>query len=161
MKQKIILILLILLTSISIVGYLSKNRQKTTNSFVDTTINELVYEETLSPNKKYVQSEKDIVNYTIQIHQNKNNDIIVNADSNSDFFNKIQYILEYDKPISKTDVMIQWTTLMGNTEPTKENQLVNANISISSDGNIFNERKINFISNEVKLIIDTLNKNYI
>ncbi|MBS5981593.1 MAG: hypothetical protein KIC67_03170 [Clostridium butyricum] len=156
MKQKIILILL---TSISIVGYLSKNRQKTTNSFVDTTINELVYEETLSPNKKYVQSEKDIVNYTIQIHQNKNNDIIVNADSNSDFFNKIQYILEYDKPISKTDVMIQWTTLMGNTEPTKENQLVNANISISSDGNIFNERKINFISNEVKLIIDTLNKN--
>ncbi|KHD16152.1 hypothetical protein AB2T96_00900 [Clostridium butyricum] len=159
MKQKIILILLILLTSISIVGYLSKNRQKTTNSFVDTTINELVYEETLSPNKKYVQSEKDIVNYTIQIHQNKNNDIIVNADSNSDFFNKIQYILEYDKPISKTDVMIQWTTLMGNTEPTKENQLVNANISISSDGNIFNERKINFISNEVKLIIDTLNKN--
>ena len=159
MKQKIILILLILLTSISIVGYLSKNRQKTTNSFVDTTINELVYEETLSPNKKYVQSEKDIVNYTIQIHQNKNNDIIVNADSNSDFFNKIQHILEYDKPISKTDVMIQWTTLMGNTEPTKENQLVNANISISSDGNIFNERKINFISNEVKLIIDTLNKN--
>ena len=159
MKQKIILILLILLTSISIVGYLSKNRQKTTNSFVDTTINELVYEETLSPNKKYVQSEKDIVNYTIQIHQNKNNDIIVNADSNSDFFNKIQYILEYDKPISKTDVMIQWTTLMGNTEPTKENQLVNANISISSDGNIFNERKINFISNEVNLIIDTLNKN--
>lgn len=159
MKQKIILILLILLTSISIVGYLSKNRQKTTNSFVDTTINELVYEETLSPNKKYVQSEKDIVNYNIQIHQNKNNDIIVNADSNSDFFNKIQYILEYDKPISKTDVMIQWTTLMGNTEPTKENQLVNANISISSDGNIFNERKINFISNEVKLIIDTLNKN--
>ncbi|WP_027636023.1 hypothetical protein ACQR2L_10185 [Clostridium butyricum] len=159
MKQKIILILLILLTSISIVGYLSKNRQKTTNSFVDTTINELVYEETLSPNEKYVQSEKDIVNYTIQIHQNKNNDIIVNADSNSDFFNKIQYILEYDKPISKTDVMIQWTTLMGNTEPTKENQLVNANISISSDGNIFNERKINFISNEVKLIIDTLNKN--
>lgn len=159
MKQKIILILLILLTSISIVGYLSKNRQKTTNSFVDTTINELVYEETLSPNKKYVQSEKDIVNYTIQIHQNKNNDIIVNADSNSDFFNKIQYILEYDKPISKTDVMIQWTTLMGNTEPTKENQLVNANISISSDCNIFNERKINFISNEVKLIIDTLNKN--
>ncbi|WP_321993931.1 hypothetical protein [Clostridium butyricum] len=159
MKQKIILILLILLTSISIVGYLSKNRQKTTNSFVDTTINELVYEETLSPNEKYVQSEKDIVNYTIQIHLNKNNDIIVNADSNSDFFNKIQYILEYDKPISKTDVMIQWTTLMGNTEPTKENQLVNANISISSDGNIFNERKINFISNEVKLIIDTLNKN--
>lgn len=159
MKQKIILILLILLTSISIVGYLSKNRQKTTNSFVDTTINELVYEETLSPNEKYVQSEKDIVNYTIQIHQNKNNDIIVNADSNSDFFNKIQYVLEYDKPISKTDVMIQWTTLMGNTEPTKENQLVNANISISSDGNIFNERKINFISNEVKLIIDTLNKN--
>ena len=110
-------------------------------------------------NKEYVTSDEDIVNYTIQIYQNtKNYDIIVNADSNSGFFEKTQYVLDYDKPISKSDVNIEWTTLMGNPKYTEKDQLAVANVSISSNNDVFSKRKINFFSKGIEIIVDTINQ---
>ena len=37
----------------------------------------LICEETVSPNKDYITDEKDLVNYTVRVYQEKNNDIIV------------------------------------------------------------------------------------
>ena len=102
MKRCRISVLLILLIFTTFIGCSSKNSNKDDSSFIPTANDELICEETISPNKEYVTSGEDIVNYTIQIYQNtENDDIIVNADSNSGFFEKTQYVLDYDKPISK------------------------------------------------------------
>lgn len=46
---------------------------------------ELLYEETISPNKEYGEQDKDAVYYTVNVYRNSNNNIIVNATSNSVF----------------------------------------------------------------------------
>ena len=49
----------------------------------------LICEETVSPNKDYITDEKDLVNYTVRVYQEKNNDIIVYAESNSPLFDEV------------------------------------------------------------------------
>jgi hypothetical protein len=104
----------------------------------------LVYEETLSPNKEYVTSDKDIVYYYIKVYQDENSKIIINASSNSEFFKDLQYTLDCDKQITKEDVKVSWTTLMGNPKPSKDDQLCIAKVSISKNGAVFSEKKISF-----------------
>ncbi|WP_195572823.1 hypothetical protein [Clostridium paraputrificum] len=159
MKRCRISVLLILLIFTTFIGCSSKNSNKDDSSFIPTPNDELICEETISPNKEYVTSGEDIVNYTIQIYQNtENDDIIVNADSNSGFFEKTQYVLDYDKPISKSDVNIEWTTLMGNPKYTEKDQLAVANVSISSNNDVFSKRKINFFSKGIEIVVDTINQ---
>lgn len=116
----------------------------------------LVYEETISPNRDYVQLEEDIVNYTVEIYQDKDNNIFVYAHSNSAFFEGILYEVEYDESITTSDINIEWTTLMGNPEPAEEDQLAVADVSISENGEIFSQRKINFMLNAFEIIGDVL-----
>lgn len=40
----------------------------------------LIYEETISPNEDYVTDEADLVYYTVQVYQDKDNRIIVSAE---------------------------------------------------------------------------------
>ena len=150
---------MILLVFTTFIGCSSKNRNKDDITLIPTENDELICEETISPNKEYVTSDEDIVNYTIQIYQNTKNNIIVNADSNSGFFEKTQYVLDYDKPISKSDVNVEWTTLMGNPKYTEKDQLAVANVSISSNNEVFSKRKINFFSKGIEIIVDTINQN--
>ena len=80
----------------------------------------LICEETVSPNKDYITDEKDLVNYTVRVYQEKNNDIIVYAESNSPLFDEAQYIVICDHAITADDVHIKWTTLMGSTEASEK-----------------------------------------
>jgi hypothetical protein len=66
-----------------IAGFSAINKTQNESSYVSTTDSELICEESVSPNKKYVDSENDKVLYEVQVYQNKNNTIIVNASSNS------------------------------------------------------------------------------
>ena len=68
----------------------------------------LICEETVSPNKDYITDEKDLVNYTVRVYQEKNNDIIVYAESNSPLFDEAQYIVICDHAITADDVHIKW-----------------------------------------------------
>lgn len=117
-----------------------------------------IYEETISPNKEYTKKEEDIVYYHIEVYQ-EDNSIIVNASSNSAFFEGLQYVVEYDKDISESDVNITWTTLMGNTEYTEDDNLAIADISISENGEIFSQRKVNFVNKGIEIVVDTINGN--
>ena len=94
------------------IGCSSKNTEN--NDDLTTTSNmKLIYEETISPNKEFVEKE-DIVNYTVEVYQDKDNAILVSSKSNSEFFKPLQYELELDTSITKEDIDIEWTTLMGN-----------------------------------------------
>ncbi|WP_461815773.1 hypothetical protein [Faecalimonas sp.] len=119
---------------------------------------ELICEETVSPNKEYAEKEEDIVNYTVEVYQNKDNVILVHSKSNSEFFKPLQYELKLDTNITKEDVDIEWTTLMEKPTPTKEDQLGIAYVSISDNGKLVSKRKISFVNRAIEIVEDTLDK---
>ena len=49
-----------------------------------------------------------------------------------------------DEKISEADIQVEWTTLMGNPKPAKDDQLAVAQVTISENGEIISQRKINF-----------------
>ncbi|MGN9163661.1 hypothetical protein ACTNDY_00040 [Tissierellaceae bacterium HCP3S3_D8] len=159
MKKHTIIYFFIILACIMIAGCSAINKTQNESSYVVTIDSDLICEESVSPNEKYIDSENDKVLYEVQVYQDKNNTIIVNASSNSAFFDDMQYTIEYDEKISKSDVIITWLTLMGSKEATEENQIAIADISISLDGNVFNEQKINFGKKAIEIVVDTIDKN--
>lgn len=154
-KQKnisIIVIILLLICGIA-TGFSRKNRESVNNI-----INEnLIYENTISPNEEFVEKEEDKVFYTIKIYQN-NNKVRVVSSSNSAFSKDISYEIESNNEITKNDINIEWQTIMGDTNFTEENQVAVAVISIYSNGEMISQRKVNFISKAVDIVVDTINK---
>ena len=125
---------------------------------VDTVNNEnLIYEKTITPNENFVSKEEDKVFYTIKIYQN-NNEIRVVSSSNSSFSKDISYVIENNNKITENDINIEWQTIMGDTNFTEKNQIAVAVISIYSNGEIISQRKVNFISKAVDIVVDTINK---
>ena len=119
----------------------------------------MLVEEQISPNEQYVSSDADVVYYTVKIYQDKDNLITVDTESNSSFFKPIQYCIECNDTITKENTDIQWTTLMGDSDPTEDNQLAIADISISIDSEVISERKVDFANGGMEIVIDTINNN--
>lgn len=133
--------------------FIFQNETDTSTSNKDLT---LIYEETVSPNKKYVSNKKDIVHYTIKIYQEDKNKVYVYAESNSPIFENTNYRVDYNQKISKKDIQIKWMTLSGSTEAKKSDQLGLANVKILKDGSVFNEKVISFVGKGVKAITDVI-----
>lgn len=119
----------------------------------------LIYEETISPNEEYAEKEEDIVTCTVEIYQDEDYKVLVNSKSNSDFFKPLQYEVECNTSIAQSDIDVEWTTLMGNPEPTKEDQLSIAHVSISENGTLLDKRKINFVNMGIEIIEEGIQKN--
>lgn len=111
--------------------------------------------QTVYPNPE--ASGEDRVYYTIDIYQDTDHTILVQADSNFKLFEKMQYTIAYDQAISKSDVSVKWTTLMGSAEASQEDELAIADISISHNGTVFSEKKINFVTKAIDIVVDTIN----
>lgn len=133
--------------------FIFQNETDTSTSNKDLT---LIYEETVSPNKKYVSNKKDIVHYTIKIYQEDKNKVYVYAESNSPIFENTNYRVDYNQKISKKDIQIKWMTLSGSTEAKKSDQLGLANVKILKDGSVVNEKVISFVGKGVKAITDVI-----
>lgn len=133
--------------------FIFQNETDTSTSNKDLT---LIYEETVSPNKKYVSNKKDIVHYTIKIYQEDKNTVQVHAESNSPIFENTNYSVDYNQKLSKEDIQIKWMTLSGSTEAKKSDQLGLANVKILKDGSVFNEKVISFVGKGVKAITDVI-----
>lgn len=118
----------------------------------------LVYDATVSPNEEYIEDEADKVTYTVQIYQNQKHSIVVRAESNSAFFEDMQYEVAYNAALSESDCEVIWTTLMGNTKYTEEDQLAVARVALYADGEVFSERKINFANGAMDIITDTISQ---
>lgn len=155
MKKIIVSFSLIFVLVLGLAGCSSKK----TDNLISADDMKLIYEETIYPNKEYVEKQEDIVSYTVNIYQDKDNSILVDSKSNSEFFKPVQYKIECDTSIQKTDINIEWTTAMGNPTATKEDQLCVAIVSISKNGEPLDKRKISFINGGIEIIEDTINKN--
>lgn len=112
----------------------------------------LIYEETISPNREYVENEEDIVDYTIEIYQDNKNNILVYSTSNSEFFDPLQCEMEWDEKMNESDIFIEWTTLMGSQTSNQDDQFALANVSLLKDGQVVQEVKINFVDQGIEII---------
>ena len=117
---------------------------------------ELIYEATISPNREYVESKEDIVDYTIEIYQDNENNIIVYSASNSEFFDPLQYEIEWEGSIKESDIVVEWTTLMGSQTPSIDDQLAIASVSFLKDGEVLQKIRINFVNQGIEIIKDTI-----
>ena len=119
---------------------------------------ELIFETRVSPNEDYVDNKNDIVDYEIKVFQDKDNCISVFANSNSAFFEEVQYQVPYDQPISKDNIEVEWTTIMGNERAAEDDQIAVADVKLTSPDGVFSQRKINFVKGAVEVIIDTIDR---
>lgn len=119
---------------------------KTTDDASDVADMNLICEETISPNEDDAASEADLVFYTVKVYQGQENQIVVCSESNSAFFEPLQQEMAYDREITEDDIDIQWTTIMGNPEPTEGDQLAVAHVSVLEDGTSIGEWKISFVN---------------
>lgn len=112
----------------------------------------LIYEETISPNREYVENEEDIVDYTIEIYQDNENNILVYSTSNSEFFDPLQCEMKWDEKMNESDIFIEWTTLMGSQTSNQDDQFALENVSFLKDGQVVQEVKINFVDQGIEII---------
>lgn len=116
----------------------------------------LIYEETVSPNENYVSSEEDKVFYTVKVYNNDKT-IVVKSSSNTLFAKELKYEIKYDEKITPNDIKIEWTTLMGDTNYTEQNQIGIAVVTLSHNNEVFSQRKISFVSNAIDIVVDMIN----
>lgn len=105
--------------------------------------------------KKYVDNKEDVVRYIVEVYQENDETISIIAKSNSKFFEPLDYEFYINKSFSKDDITVEWTTLMGSTEATKENQLCVAMVKVKGNEEAI---KINFFNKGIELIEDALAK---
>ncbi|MBU5490037.1 hypothetical protein [Butyricicoccus intestinisimiae] len=129
------------------------------SALVSTDNMQLIDSQTVYPNPQDTADKEDRVYYTVEVYQDKDNTILVQADSNFKLFEKTQYTVDFDQVLTKADVSIRWTTLMGSTEATQDDELAIADISLSHGGTVFSEKKINFVTKAIDIVVDGIEKN--
>ena len=116
----------------------------------------LIYENTISPNEKYVENEEDLVYYTVKVYR-KTGGLLVTSHSNSAFSKDMQYKIETDADITKEDITVQWQTLSGETTDSQKNQFGLADVTVSAEGAVIDRRVISFVGGAVERIADAVN----
>ena len=113
----------------------------------------VVFGETVSPNEKYVSSEADVVYYTVRVTQAAPGTATVSAESNSGFFEPVSYEVACDGELSASNVSVEWTTLMGNPEPSEDDQIAVAVVSVRT-GDGVDERKVSFVTRALEMVAE-------
>lgn len=116
----------------------------------------LLYENTISPNEKYVENEEDLVYYTVKVYR-ESGGLLVTSHSNSAFSKDMQYEIETDAEITKEDISVQWQTLSGETTDSRKNQFGLAVVTVSAEGAVIDQRVISFVGGAVERITDAVN----
>ena len=159
MKRSHVIFLFITLLAVLLLSGCSSGSSDAASSLVSTDKMQLIDSQTVYPNPQDTADKEDRVYYTIEVYQDKDNTILVQADSNFKLFEKTQYTVDFDQVLTKADVSIRWTTLMGSTEATQDDELAIADISLSHGGTVFSEKKINFVTKAIDIVVDGIEKN--
>lgn len=141
-------LLCFLIVFLSYIGYYfydknSETARKEDIFKINVNSNELLYESTVGYN-------------TVEIYQ-KDKQIIINAISETDFFDGAQFTIKTKGKLSSSDISVTWSTIGGNVENADDNEKVIADIEIRENNIVIYEKKINFISKGIKIFIDVLN----
>ena len=88
----------------------------------------------------------------------KENQIVVNAESESAFFEGTQFSVGMSGEITPENVEIIWMTI-GNTEQTEDNDRIIAEIKIYDNDELICDTKINFAKKAIDAIEDVLERN--
>ena len=159
MKRSHVISLFITLLATLLLSGCFSGSSDAASALVSTDKMQLIDSQTVYPNPQDTADKEDRVYYTVEVYQDKDNTILVQADSNFKLFEKTQYTVDLDQALTKADVSIKWTTLMGSTEATQDDELAIADISLSHDGTVFSEKKINFVTKAIDIVIDGIEKN--
>lgn len=159
MKRSHVIFLFITLLAVLLLSGCSSGSSDAASSLVSTDKMQLIDSQTVYPNPQDTANKEDRVYYTVEVYQDKDNTILVQADSNFKLFEKTQYTVDFDQVLTKADVSIKWTTLMGSTEATQDDELAIADISLSHGGTVFSEKKINFVTKAIDIVVDTIDQN--
>lgn len=116
----------------------------------------VVFEETVSPNERYVGSGEDVVYYTVRVTQAASGSATVSAESNSGFFEPVSYEVACDGELSADDVSVEWTTLMGGTEPSEDDQIAVAVVSVRTGDDGVDERKVSFVTGALEMAAEAV-----
>lgn len=157
-RSHVIFLFITLLATLLLSGCFSSSSDAV-SALVSTDKMQLLDSQTVYPNPQDTADKEDRVYYTVEVYQDKDNTILVQADSNFKLFEKTQYTVDFDQVLTKADVSIRWTTLMGSTEATQDDELAIADISLSHGGTVFSEKKINFVTKAIDIVVDGIEKN--
>lgn len=159
MKRSHVISLFITLLATLLLSGCFSGSSDVASALVSTDNMQLIDSQTVYPNPQDTADKEDRVYYTVEVYQDKDNTILVQADSNFKLFEKTQYTVDFDQVLTKADVSIRWTTLMGSTEATQDDELAIADISLSHGGTVFSEKKINFVTKAIDIVVDGIEKN--
>lgn len=159
MKHSHVIFLFITLLATLLLSGCFSGSSDVASALVSTDKMQLIDSQTVYPNPQDTADKEDRVYYTVEVYQDKDNTILVQADSNFKLFEKTQYTVDFDQVLTKSDVSIRWTTLMGSTEATQDDELAIADISLSHGGTVFSEKKINFVTKAIDIVVDGIEKN--
>lgn len=125
-------------------------------SSIEASANTAIFEEMISPNADWAASEADIVYYTVKVTLSESGTATVSAESNSGFFEPTNYEIECAENLTADDITIKWTTLMGNPEPSENDQLAIAAVLVRTADGGTDERTINFVDGALEMIAETV-----
>jgi hypothetical protein len=87
------------------------------------------------------------------------NMLVINAQSETAFFDGAQFTVETDGKITPEDIEITWMTIGGNTEQAEDNDRIIAEIKIYDNDELICDTKINFAKKAIDAIEDVLERN--
>lgn len=127
-KNSIIIVMVILLCGVVGFSLLHQNQAEEKNPFpVSVSGGELL-------------AESKEVYHGVKVYQ-LDKQLVINAESESEFFEGAQFTAEASRKLSPSDVKITWTTASGSTKGTEKDQLVIAQIKIQEGEKvIFDQR---------------------
>lgn len=92
---------------------------------------------------------------TVKVYRQEKQ-IVVNAESESAFFEGTQFAVETSGEVTPEDVEIIWMTIGGGTEQTEDNDRIIAEIKITDGGDLICDTKINFAKKAFEAVEDVL-----
>lgn len=95
---------------------------------------------------------------SIEIYKQANM-LVINAQSEAEFFDGVQFTVEIDGEIMPEDIEIIWMTIGGNTEYVEGNDRIIAEIKIIDNDELICDTKINFAKKAFDAIEDALERN--
>ena len=146
MKKKELIIIIALLVFWGCVAYLTKDNKK---SGEDSVVQPIVGGELLVSSKGGY--------HAVEVYKLKNM-LVINAESESEFFDDTQLTVETQGDISPEDVEIIWTTISGGTEETEDNDFVYAKIKIYENDELIFETKIDFLGKAKEALGETFKR---